>query len=198
MAGEGLFFSGVVLKNNRNLLQEEAVRQQLALRREELNLSKAQLEDQRKEARRKKLEPIKYSASDIDSNLVPAYRDEYNNYVQFIADNQDSDELDTQMQIRAADVISHAEILKDITSKLQTYDEQAIDNSDIFKKDDQGNLLYNQIFNNIVLQYNQTGDIEEALKKLPKVDEYLEKRPEIIDVGTSPKLIIDGIEYETG
>ncbi len=71
------------------------------------------------------------------------------------------------MQIRAADVISHAEILKDITSKLQTYDEQAIDNSDIFKKDDQGNLLYNQIFNNIVLQYNQTGDIEEALKNNP-------------------------------
>ncbi|GIR80169.1 MAG: hypothetical protein CM15mP81_16790 [Alphaproteobacteria bacterium] len=37
-----------------------------------------------------------------------------------------------------------------------------------------------------------------AFEKLPKVDEYLEKRPEIIDVGTSPKLIIDGIEYETG
>ena len=37
-----------------------------------------------------------------------------------------------------------------------------------------------------------------AFEKLPKVDEYLEKRPEIIDVGTSPKLIIDGIKYETG
>ena len=38
----------------------------------------------------------------------------------------------------------------------------------------------------------------EAFEKLPKVDDYLEKRPEIIDVGTSPKLIINGIKYETG
>ena len=33
MAGEGLFFTGVVLKNNRDLIQEEAVREQLRLRR---------------------------------------------------------------------------------------------------------------------------------------------------------------------
>ena len=38
----------------------------------------------------------------------------------------------------------------------------------------------------------------EAFEKLPKVENYLEKRPEIIDVGISPKLIIDGIKYETG
>ena len=36
MAQEGLFFTGTVLKNNRNLLQEEAVRQQLEMRREQL------------------------------------------------------------------------------------------------------------------------------------------------------------------
>ena len=40
MAGEGLFFTGTVLKNNRNLLEEEAARQQLEMQREELELKK--------------------------------------------------------------------------------------------------------------------------------------------------------------
>ena len=46
--------------------------------------------------------------------------------------------------------------------------------------------------------YPRVSSFMEAFEKLPKVNEYLEKRPEIIDVGTSPKLIIDGIKYETG
>ena len=46
--------------------------------------------------------------------------------------------------------------------------------------------------------YSRVISFMEAFEKLPKVDDYLEKRPEIIDVGTSPKLIIDGIKYETG
>ena len=181
MAGEGLFFSGVVLKNNRNLLQEEAVRQQLALRREELNLSKAQLEDERKKFRanqlklkKAQLEPIGFEIEEIDSNLIPAYRDEYNNYVQFIADNQDNPQLDTIKKITETNINSHANILKDITSKFQSYNEQAIKTPNTFKKDDQGNLLYNQIFNNIVLQYNKTGNIEEALKNNPfDIDDVL-------------------------
>ena len=31
MAGEGLFFTGVVLKNNRDLIQEQATRDQLKI-----------------------------------------------------------------------------------------------------------------------------------------------------------------------
>ena len=46
--------------------------------------------------------------------------------------------------------------------------------------------------------YSRVISFMEAFEKLPKVDNYLEKRPEIIDVGTNPKLIIDGIKYETG
>ena len=48
---KGLFFTGTVLKNNRNLLEEEAARQALALQQEELQLRKDQLADQRKKAR---------------------------------------------------------------------------------------------------------------------------------------------------
>lgn len=46
--------------------------------------------------------------------------------------------------------------------------------------------------------YSRVISFMEAFEKLPRVEDYLEKRPEIIDVGTSPKLIINGIKYETG
>jgi hypothetical protein len=36
--GKGLFFTGTILKNNRDILKEEAVRQQLALSQERLDL----------------------------------------------------------------------------------------------------------------------------------------------------------------
>ena len=52
---KGLFFTGVVLKNNRDLLKEEATRQQLAMMKERLELQKQQLADRRAEARRKNL-----------------------------------------------------------------------------------------------------------------------------------------------
>jgi len=52
---KGLFFTGVVYKNNRDLLKEEATRQQLAMEKERLELQKQQLADRRAEARRKNL-----------------------------------------------------------------------------------------------------------------------------------------------
>ena len=51
----GLFFTGVVYKNNRDFLKEEATRQQLAMMKERLELQKQQLADSRAEARRKNL-----------------------------------------------------------------------------------------------------------------------------------------------
>ena len=37
-----------------------------------------------------------------------------------------------------------------------------------------------------------------AVENLSGVREYMASRPEIIDVGTAPKLIIDGISKPTG
>ena len=53
--GDGLFFTGVVYKNNRDLIKEENARQQLAIMKERLELQKQQLADRRAEARRKNL-----------------------------------------------------------------------------------------------------------------------------------------------
>ena len=52
---KGLFFTGVVYKNTRDILKEEEARQRLAMEKERLELQKQQLADKRAEARRKNL-----------------------------------------------------------------------------------------------------------------------------------------------
>ena len=50
---DGLFFTGVVLKNNRNLIEEEATRRQLAIQEEELAIRREEFAQRRKDARSK-------------------------------------------------------------------------------------------------------------------------------------------------
>ena len=38
----------------------------------------------------------------------------------------------------------------------------------------------------------------EDIQSIKKVSEYMEKRPELIDVGVEPKLVIDGTAHPTG
>ena len=51
--GKGLFFTGTILNNNRDILKEEALRQQLALSQERLDLQNEEFVRRRQEARRK-------------------------------------------------------------------------------------------------------------------------------------------------
>jgi hypothetical protein len=37
-----------------------------------------------------------------------------------------------------------------------------------------------------------------AVERLPGISEYLASRPELIDVGTEPKLVINGVAESTG
>jgi len=53
MAGEGLFFTGTVLKNNNKLVEQRMAREELALKKEQLELQKQAAADKRKDARKK-------------------------------------------------------------------------------------------------------------------------------------------------
>ena len=85
MAGEGLFFTGTVFKNNRDLLKEETTRQQLAMQKEELELKKQQLADKKKEARRKgsKAQIKDYSVEGMDPFLVDQFQSQVGQYQGF-------------------------------------------------------------------------------------------------------------------
>ena len=85
----GLFFTGTVLKNNRDLLKEEATRQQLALQKEKLDLRKQEFADRQKEARRKgsKAEVKDYNIEGMDSFLVDLFQGQVGEYQSFANEN---------------------------------------------------------------------------------------------------------------
>ena len=66
MAGEGLFFTGQVLKNNRDLLAEEAAREQLKLQKEQLEFQKENAAARRRENRRRNQpSPLSFDSSSM-------------------------------------------------------------------------------------------------------------------------------------
>lgn len=127
MAGEGLFFAGTVLKNNRNLLEEEATRQQLDMQREELELKKQAAADKRKDARSKgqKANLQDYSldginplfVSDFQSN-VAGYQDFANNNAMSIFDGDTGLKNEQSSQERDLSALSnnYISLSSDITS----------------------------------------------------------------------------------
>ena len=103
MAGEGLFFTGQVLKNNRDLLKEEATRKQLALQEEALNMRKQEAADRRRVRRES---GIKSSSIDADYSGIsdPRLKLEITNrasdFNKFVADSYDNQDPLIQSEIQ--------------------------------------------------------------------------------------------------
>ena len=165
MAGEGLFFTGVVLKNNRNLIQEEAVREQLRLRREELDLQKQAIADERAKARRERQKPDSYSLESIDSRFIPKFSENVGSYKNSVAENPDDEVSRSKNE---ASLGNDQQILKNITSDYQNLVELSKEGKDEkFYRDSQGGYLYEYNMNEIVKGYNNGEDLVQLLNKFP-------------------------------
>ena len=165
MAGEGLFFTGVVLKNNRNLIQEEAVREQLRLRREELDLQKQAIADERAEARRERQKPGSYSLESIDSRFIPKFSENVGSYKNSVAENPDDEVSRSKNETSLG---NDQQILKNITSDYQNLVELSKEGKDKkFYRDSQGGYLYEYNMNEIVKGYNNGEDLVQLLNKFP-------------------------------
>jgi len=126
MAQEGLFFTGTVLKNNRNLLEEEAARQQLAMQREQLELQKQAAADKRKEARKKnETKPGSYSLDGMDPFYAEQFQGSVSEYQSFVTDNSmdfdDNPELKNQKLKNEGDLSVQGSRYKSISSDLTSY-----------------------------------------------------------------------------
>ena len=165
MAGEGLFFTGVVLKNNRNLIQEEAVREQLRLRREELDLQKQAIADERAKARRERQKPDSYSLESIDSRFIPKFSENVGSYKNSVAENPDDEVSRSKNEVSLG---NDQQILKNITSDYQNLVELSKEGKDEkFYRDSQGGYLYEYNMNEIVKGYNNGEDLVQLLNKFP-------------------------------
>ena len=126
MAGEGLFFTGQVLKNNRDLLKEEATRKQLALQEESLNMRKQEAADRRRVRRES---GIKSSSIDADYSGIsdPRLKLEITNrasdFNKFVADNYDNQDplIQSEIQDRKEGLKLFTEYAKGLDSKLSVY-----------------------------------------------------------------------------
>ena len=89
MAGEGLFFAGTVLKNNRDLIKEDMAREELALKKEQLELQKQAAADKRKDARSKgqKANLQDYSLDGINPLFVSDFQSNVGGYQDFANNN---------------------------------------------------------------------------------------------------------------
>ena len=147
MSKSGLFFTGVVLKNNRNLIQEENARKRLDLLEEQINMQKQNAADRRSKDRQ---EGIRKSSAEADFTGISDDRiksaiinkaSEYNN---FVANNYDSQDplVQSEMQSRRDELKLFTEYGKNLDTKITKYDPLNPDAASLrYKTDDQGNNM---------------------------------------------------------
>jgi hypothetical protein len=176
MAGEGLFFTGTVFKNNRDLLKEEATRQQLAIQKEELELRKQQLADKKKEARRKgsKAQIKDYSVEGMDPFLVDQFQSQVGQYQGFANENAmaiydgDNEAKNQQLSLErdlTANKSKYDSISNDLTSLNALVTAGKADN---LKLTEDGEYLYEYNWNQVQEAVNSGEmDLDQALEAYP-------------------------------
>ena len=174
MAGEGLFFTGVVYKNNRDILKEEATREQLKIQREQLEIQK----ENAAEARRKKREDGKakakdYSLENMDPFLAEQFQSQVDDYTGFVQENafdiQDSNELTSQQSKLESDLAVTGNKYRSISTDLTALNNMAAgQNSGNLKVAEDGTYLYQYNYNKIQEEV-QSGNmtLDEALEAYP-------------------------------
>ena len=188
MAGEGLFFTGTVLKNNRNLLEEEATRQQLDMQREELELKKQAAADKRKEARKKnEVNPNSYSLDGMDTFLAEQFQGGVSDYQSFVTENSlnfdDNIELKNQKLKDEGDLLVLGNRYKSISSDLTSYQSLIKNgNGDKLALAEDGSYLYEYNLNKQKEVVN-SGDmtINEAIEAYPTDVDTVMNRTEWVD-----------------
>ena len=194
MAGEGLFFTGQVLTNNRDLLEEEATRQQLDMQREELELKKQAAADKRKEARKKnEVDPNSYSLDDMDPFLQEQFQGEVSDYQSFVTENSlnfdDNIELKNQKLKNEGNLNISGGRYRSISTDLTSY-QNLIKNGkgDKLALAEDGSYLYDYNYKKIQEEVNKRKanpdegmTFDEAMEAYPIDADTVMKRTEWVD-----------------
>lgn len=157
---DGLFFTGTVFKNNRNLIQEENSRKQLAMQEEALNMKKEEAAAKRKKARQDQAESYQEDAdlSGInDPRLAKALSNKVEEVNKFAADNyenQDDPTFRAELKAKRAEVQLFGKYLTKLDSTITTYNPLNEDAQNLrYKSDDDGNNLFELNLNNEIASF---------------------------------------------
>ena len=145
----GLFFTGTVLKNNRNLLEEENARKRLDLLEEQINMRKQDAADRRLAQRQSgiKSSSVKTDFTGISDPRIKSkiidIASEYNN---FVANNYEealeNPLIQSEIQSRRDEVKLFTEYARSLDTKITKYDPLNPDAASLrYQTDDDGNNM---------------------------------------------------------
>jgi len=167
---KALFFTGQVLKNNRNLLQEENARQRLAMQQEMLELRKQEAADRRRNARKDNL-----NKSSVDSDfsgvsdprLKLAISNRTREFNKFVGDNYDNQ--DPEVQAKINEMKDNLKLFVDyaggLDTKLALYNPLNEDAASLrYQTDEEGNNMIDINRDNIFQEINDgTFDLQSRI-----------------------------------
>lgn len=174
MAQEGLFFTGTVLKNNRNLLQEEAVRQQLEMRREQLELQKQAAADRRKEARKKNQpSPLSFDSSSMGPEMGRIFQNDVLSYQKNLAGMSDAiisqdpeainQRYDSESGLKTEKVVFD-EVWKEVSANRQL---ARGNNRDSLGTNEEGGYIFEDNYQSFLDAVDQGVNPSDALEQFP-------------------------------
>ena len=120
MAGEGLFFTGVVLKNNRDLLKEQEARERLAMDKEKLAMQKEELAAKRKEARKKNYKGLYEDFGESNAGELDFWiKNNVEDHINWVGNNHENEDQGAYHSTKAKqsnNINSGQDVLSDIWS----------------------------------------------------------------------------------
>ena len=172
MAGEGLFFTGVVLKNNRNLIQEQATRDSLQIQKDQLKLQQDEAAARRRQEREEGSRAISYSGDDINARLQDPYRSNYDEYRGYMEKNSlDVYNLVPDAVQKRGDfestLVTDGEKLKKISLDYKVIKDKIvagqIDTSKLLTNPETGKFIFEENFDNIVKGYSSCESLDSLM-----------------------------------
>ena len=188
MTGEGLFFTGVVLKNNRDLIQEQATRDQLKIQKEELELRKQEAVERRKKLREDgKVQPKDYNLDNMDPFLAEQFQSQVNDYTSFVQENafdiKDNNDLTSQQSKLESDLALNGNKYRSISSDLTALNNVATgdDKNSLKLAEDGETYLYQYNYQKIQEEVNSGNmTLDQALEAYPIDPESMVKKSDFV------------------
>ncbi len=172
---DGLFFTGTIIESNRNIIAEEATRQQLAIQKEELEIRRQESAQRRKDARSKGVKAETYELAGMDPFLEGIFKSQVGDYQNFVNENgiaiYDGDvDLKNQKNAFERDLSSNQNLYTSLTNDLATLNEVVVQGrgNTLALAEDGETYLYQYNYNKIKEEVNSGNmTLNQALKAYP-------------------------------
>ena len=166
MAGEGLFFTGTILESNRDLVKEKMAREELKLKKEQLELQKQAAADRRKEARKKNQpKPLNLNSASMGPEMGKIFQGRVVNYQKDLYQNPDdvNKRYDDESSLKIDQIVFN-EVWKEVSANNLL---ARGSNRDSLGTNEDGSYVYKDNYNSFLNAVDGGMSPSEALEQFP-------------------------------